>query len=259
LYDDIHYIQAEIIWFDSILVDINDIDKLQKLHIGIGGISVWIIDIQYLLQIHKPVIFDNKIKISFPKSLFLDNNINNCITSIKHKDFIGIPLICLSYHKVTFEIISLNNTKYDLILSSVQINPKLKSEFTTKYHNMKIINHSFITMPYVIIKNISPFKFPLSNYDIINDDNIINYMNNSINKNIKRTIIKLPILINDLKNIIIEYLKIDCNAFNIIFENDLQYNYLMWFNRLNFGCGMGGNALSDYRDEDYLNSIIINI
>jgi hypothetical protein len=259
--DDINYIQAEIIWFDSIIIDINDINKLQKINIVIGGGLIWQMDIKYLLQIYKPTIFDNKIKITFPKNLFFDNN-NNYITSIKLNEFIGIPLICLSYHELNFVIESLTNIKYDLILTAVNILcPKIKAEFTGKGHDMNIINHTFIPNHDIKIKSIYPYKFPFTNNNIISSDNIINCMNKLININIKKIIIDLPILINDLKNIVIEYLQMDYYFLNFIVENDLQYNYLIWFNTLRFMSGMAGimYSLNNYDDDDYVNSPTIYI
>jgi hypothetical protein len=259
--DDKDYIQAEIIWFDSIIIDINDINKLEKLSIIIGGGNIWYIDIQYLLQIYKPETFDDKIKISFPKTLFLDTNKNNYITSIKLNEFLGIPLICLSYHELHFEISSSTSIKYDLVITSVQVNSNIKSELTKEGHEMNIINHIIIPSYYNKIKNISPFKFPFTNDDIINNDNIINCMNVLINKNIKNIIMDFPILINDLKNIIIEYLKIDDNIFNIIIDDDIQYNYLILFNKLKYVTGMAGAvySLGYYNDEDYIKCSIISV
>jgi hypothetical protein len=229
----------DIIWFDSILCDLNDINKLLQIQIEIGTEIVWDIDVKLLLKIIKPEIFDSKIKISIPKNLFMNDD-NDLLNNL-----VGIQIISLQYHEVHFCVKTTSQIKYDLSIQSTYLNSKVRRVAAQLSHEISINKIEKL--------NDDVYNIVRINTDVlckaINSGNTINYIKQWNDEVRNQYIINLSIFPNVLNNIINEYDK-DKNYhyFNIAIddEND-KYNYCIQLNFMRLVSGMGGCINYEYK------------
>jgi hypothetical protein len=256
-YQEIILKNGDIIWFDSILIDPNDIDKLTHIKIYIGGILIWNMPIDLILKLCKPEIYKlynyfKKLKITIPKKLFFNNNIINFPNPYELN---GILLLCLRHHEVKFEISSTYpNVEYILLQEFVSLNENLKNYFELKdlkFSINQIYNISYLDKLAIYNKinplcNFSSFKnFNEFNYtsfklliNIFNSDtnNVIQCVNyiNAVQEFIETKIINVLILI------ILEYIdlqEIGSNVINPLIIKDDNKEYLVFVENMDIKNG----------------------
>jgi hypothetical protein len=190
----------DIIWFNYILIDLNDINKLISIKITIDQITIWEISIKLLIKLCKPIVYESKIKISLPTNLFLNHNYVFEKDLCTYNDLLGIPLLALPFSNVAFWLLTRSDINYDLFVKSIYCNNYLYKKIKENMHHISI--NDFRNK----IKYDDYLEIPLEvTYELLNYNKIINYINNKNTKIRKEFILKLPMFINVINNIIYEY------------------------------------------------------
>jgi hypothetical protein len=249
---------GDIVWFDSILVNPDDICKLTHIKIYIGGILIWNIPFDLILKLckqdgNKLYFYDKKIKITIPKKLFLNNNIYK---SSDLYELNSILLLCLKHHEVRFEISSiLKNVEYTLYQEFVHLNHDLKNYF--EKNDFKLSINQIYNISYLDKMAIYNKLHPLSNFSSFRNFNEFNYtsfklLDTIFSSDIKNVIpyvnyintikkyIETKIFIDVLILIILEYIElqeIESNIINpLIIKNDYT-EYLVFIENMDIKNG----------------------
>jgi hypothetical protein len=249
---------GDIVWFESILINPNDISKLTHVKIYIGGILIWNVPIDLIIKLCKPEIhstrfYGEKLKITIPKKLFFNNSIINLPNPYELN---GILLSCLKYHEVKFEISStLPNIEYLLLQEFVYLNTNLMeycdiNDF--KFSINQIYNISYLDK--LALYN----KFhPLCKFSSLRNFNEFNYtkfklLNTMFNLNVNNVIpcvnyintiqewINTKIMVNVLILIILEYIdlqEIESNIINPLIIKDDNKEYLVFVENMDIKNG----------------------
>jgi hypothetical protein len=242
------YNYCDIIWFDFILINPKDINKLQYIEFRIGGCCIWKISIKLLLKVCKPTIFNAKLKISFPKNLFIDDTNFLLENPLGLDDFIGIPNYSLRYHESRFTILSESIIDYELYCKSTYLNKTLHEQILDTKFNIKINQiKKLMNTPsnYIINNNNNEYHLDISpelllNYHYnadIESNKIINSVKNYNNKIRRDFVINLTILPNVLINIISEYDNNSNTYFLNIANNNNNYIFLPAYLYIKNGIG----------------------
>jgi hypothetical protein len=221
---------ADIIWFDSIWIEQNDMSKLTNIEIQIGGKTIWKFPIQFLLKISEPESHNSKVKISFPKKIFFNSGFNFLGNPLGLNDLCGIPLVCLDYHEVRIILHSTIDIKYDLFKRYVTLESSLQLRLQVYCYNISI-NFIQESVNKLISKNYSN-KISLDEIcKIINSDHKIFDYIKKYNVQAKDLIIKSSQLLNELNNIVCEY-GIENNITNIVVEDQIN-DYIIILGNMN--------------------------
>jgi hypothetical protein len=247
----------DIVWFDSILINPNDIGKLTYVKIYIGGILIWNVPIDLILKLCKPEIyvFNNvqKLKIKIPKKLFFNNNIFKLPIPYELN---GILLFCLTYHEVRFEISSeFLNVEYILLQEFMSLSYNLKNYFEinnckfsiNQIYNISYLDKIALTNKFHHLSNFSSFtdfhEFNYTSFTLLT--NIFNSSTNNIISHVNyinniQECIKTKIFVNVLVDIILKYIdlqEIGSNMINPLIIKDDNKEYLVFIETMDIQYG----------------------
>lgn len=210
---------CDILWFEELILHQKHINEQQFCVIDIGDMVVWRISIDLLLKLNKPKLCGTDISITIPKYLFMNT------LKFFHviDEFIGIPLISLQYHKIRFKFMTSSSFEYKLRVKSIYVN-NLGNGYNYRCY--------FAQLPLMLNINkicnynaTSTTNYPICvspkiMHDAINSKRIISYIKNIEHQKRKSVLLNLPILIDNLYDIIAEYdIDNDNNSLHFTFSD----------------------------------------
>jgi hypothetical protein len=232
---------CDIFWIDSILINSNDINELEYIEIKIGNDVIWKFCIKFIIYILDLKIHNLQTKISFPRSLFINNsNLFECLkldNKLDPHDFVGIPIWAMVFHSVRINIIAKSFVKYDLIIKATFLKDQLHWEMLEKKYLINILQMEKIL--HLPINDNFYYLSKISNYIFNNALNSNNFINYFYNQKRKEYIVNLPILINVINIIISEYDITDEYTDLYIIDEQL-INYHIFSENLIIQSGVGG-------------------
>jgi hypothetical protein len=228
---------ADIMWPDEILIDPQDVDKLQGIVITIGGVNIFEINPDFLYKI-----CGSRIRILLPKNLFMNKH-RYANYPDPEDDFIGFPMIALNHHEVRIQITAVSKINVFLLYRVIYLNTWLRRYVANQDHNFSI---NKITKINAINANISIIKISPKNInDMVNSGEMYRYLKNLKRK--RELMIEfsqyMPLII-DLNNIIIAYddLDIDKDEHNkklyFEFDDDTKCIHSIHLSTINIRDGM---------------------